>query len=53
MEISEVKNTIECLDVNKTSGMDVYAEHLKYYDGRIVPSLAMCITGDFCSRMFT
>ena len=48
MEISEVENAIKCLDINKTYGMDgVYAEHLKHCDKRIVPLLAMCITGFF------
>ena len=48
MEISEVENAIKCLDINKTDGMDgVYAEHLKHCDKRIVPLLAMCITGFF------
>ena len=48
MEISEVENAIKCLDINKTYGMVcVYAEHLKYCDKRIVPLLAMCITGFF------
>ena len=48
MEISEVENAIKCLDINKTYGMDgVYAEHLKHFDKRIVPILAMCITGFF------
>ena len=46
VEISEVENAIKCLDINKTYGMDgVYAEHLKHCDKRIVPLLAMCITG--------
>ena len=48
VEISEVENAIKCLDINKTDGMDgVYAEHLKHCDKRIVPLLAMCITGFF------
>ena len=48
MEITEVENAIKCLDINKTYGMDsVYAEHLKHCDKRIVPLLAMCITGFF------
>ena len=48
MEISEVKNAIKCLDINKTYGMDgVYAENLKHCNKRIVPLLAMCITGFF------
>ena len=48
MEISKVENAIKCLDINKTDGMDgVYAEHLKHCDKRIVPLLAMCITGFF------
>ena len=48
MEISEVENAIKCLDINKTDGMDgVYAEHLKHCEKRIVPLLAMCITGVF------
>ena len=39
---------IRCLDINKTCGMDgIYAEHLKHCDKRIVPLLAMCITGFF------
>ena len=45
VEVSEVKNAIKCLDINKTCGMDgIYAEHLKHCDKRIVPLLAMCIT---------
>ena len=48
MEISEVENAIKCLDINKIYCMDgVYAEHLKHCDKRIVPLLAMCITGFF------
>ena len=48
MEISKVEKAIKCLDINKTDGMDgVYAEHLKHCDKRIVPLLAMCITGFF------
>ena len=48
VEISKVENAIKCLDINKTDGMDgVYAEHLKHCDKRIVPLLAMCITGFF------
>ena len=48
MEISEVENAIKCLDINKTCCMDgFYAEHLKHCDKRIVPLLAMCITGCF------
>ena len=54
MEISEVENAIKCLDINKTYGMDgVYAEHLKHCDKRIVPLLAMCITGFFVHGFFT
>ena len=54
MEISEVENANKCLDINKTDGMDgVYAEHLKHCDKRIVPLLAMCITGFFCTWIFT
>ena len=46
VEVSEVKITIKHLDINKTCGMDgIYAEHLKHCDKRIVPLLAMCITG--------
>ena len=48
VEISEVENAIKCQDINKTDGMDgVYAKHLKHCDKRIVPLLAMCITGFF------
>ena len=54
VEISEVENANKCLDINKTYGMDgVYAEHLKHCDKRIVPLLAMCITGFFCTWIFT
>ena len=54
MEISEFENAIKCLDINNTDGMDgVYAEHLKHFDKRIVPLLAMCITGFFCTWIFT
>ena len=37
VEINEVVNASECLDVNKTCGMNgIYAEHLKLCDHHIV-----------------
>ena len=48
VEVSEVENAIKRLDINKTCGTDdIYAEHLKHCDKRIVPLLAMYITGFF------
>ena len=53
VEISEVENVIKHLDINKTCGMDsIYAEHLKHCDKRIVPLLAMCITGFLCMDVY-
>ena len=43
MEISEVENAIKCFDVNKLVVWMAYMRNNK----RIVPLLAMCVTGLF------
>lgn len=48
VSIAEIEGAIKELDCNKSCGMDgIYAEHLKYCSNRILPLLAMCVSGLF------
>ena len=44
----EIENAIKKLVVNKSCGLDgIYAEHLKHCSRRIMPLLALCLSGLF------
>ena len=44
----DVIDAIKKLEINKSCGVDnIYAEHLKYANDRLIPILTMCFTGFF------
>ena len=46
--ICDIQDAIKKLDCNKSCGSDqIYAEHLKHASNKILPLLAMCVTGFF------
>ena len=47
--VCDIQDAIKKLDCNKSCGSDqIYAEHLKHANKKILPLLAMCVTGFFC-----
>ena len=48
VSIKDIQEAIKKLDCNKSCGSDqIYAEHLKHASDKLLPLLAMCITGFF------
>ena len=48
VNICEVEDAIKTLQDNKSCGLDgIYAEHIKYASGKLIPLLSMCFTGLF------
>ena len=46
--VCDIQDAIKKLDCNKSCGSDqIYAEHLKHANKKILPLLAMCVTGFF------
>lgn len=48
IKIHEIVDAVKSLKDNKSCGLDgIYAEHLKYASGKLIPLLSMCLSGLF------